>query len=373
MVESITTRELQELLGSGEKPLLIDVRDTGDFENWHINGSRNLPAFRILAAGRVNEFLDRLGGLPEDRPIVAVCYTGYTSGIAAEALRRRGFDAVNLEGGINEWSLAWNSAQIDTDIDGGRMIQLRRIGKGCLSYLLIADDRAVLVDPSLSTETYREIMEAEDVRLDYILETHVHADHISRGRALASEFDVDYRAPINDRVTFEYTPVHDGDVLEFGPFSLRALHTPGHTGEHMCYLVNDQVLLTGDALFVDSVGRPDLERGDRGAKPGAEALYTSLHDRILILDRDIRVAPAHHGAPIGFDDTPITATLAEVGALPVFTLDHESFVARILDSLGSKPNNFEQVIAINEGRRSYPLANSDILELEAGPNRCAAG
>jgi glyoxylase-like metal-dependent hydrolase (beta-lactamase superfamily II) len=133
-----------------------------------------------------------------------------------------------------------------------------------------------------------------------------------------------------------------------------------------------EALLTGDTLFVDAVGRPDLERGDAGAENGARLLHRCLHERILTRADGLAIHPAHHAAPVGFDGAPIGATLGEIRRrTQALALDEEAFVRKVVDSLRQKPGNFESIIAINEGKAE--LGGEDPLDLEAGPNSCAAG
>jgi glyoxylase-like metal-dependent hydrolase (beta-lactamase superfamily II) len=132
------------------------------------------------------------------------------------------------------------------------------------------------------------------------------------------------------------------------------------------------VLLTGDTVFASAVGRPDLERGDAGAEAGAHALFDSLHDKLFNRFDEMRFYPAHTSDPIGFDRQPLGGSIATVRQeLGLLELDKPGFVERILESLQPKPPNHNGIIAVNEGKQD--LGSIDPLDLEAGPNRCAAG
>ena len=197
------------------------------------------------------------------------------------------------------------------------------------------------------------------------------ADHLSRARDLAMHTKAELIYPQNDRVTFPYRPVRDGDRLRVGSIEIAVIATPGHTGESVCYRIGDDVLLTGDTLFTSAVGRPDLEKGNAGAEAGAHTLWASLH-RIEGLPGTLRVLPAHHAAAIGFDGTPVSATLEELRArVELLRVPEDAFVATVLGLLQAKPPNFEMVIAVNEGKAG--LEGIDPLDVEAGPNRCAVG
>src|SRR5437588_144724 len=190
--------------------------------------------------------------------VVTVCAAGKTSMLAAERLRPRGVDAVSLEGGMRAWSLAWNTAEVPCPGSTARIVQLRRTGKGCLSYLIGSNGDAVVIDVSLDPHVYQRVADTNSWYIRTVLETHVHADHLSRARAVAVETGARLCLPTTARVSFQYAPLKDGDTLRVGSAGLRVFHTPGHTPESACYLLSERALFTGDTLFLGAVGRPDL-------------------------------------------------------------------------------------------------------------------
>lgn len=372
-MQAIDADELKSRLEAGEPIELLDIREADEYARWHIHGSRNLPVYEDLLADRDEALVRQSGGLPKGRPIVTICRAGVMSEHAARLLGELGFDARSLEGGMRDWSGVWTEAPI-----GGLsrreaiVLQVRRNGKGCLSYFLGADGAALVIDPSVHAAAYVEIADREEMRITHVLETHVHADHLSRARELCRITGAELLLPQNRRVNFHYAPVRDGDRRVIVGLGIEVIATPGHTSESVCYLVEEELLFTGDTLFVDSVGRPDLERGDAGAEAGARQLHHSLHERLLRRFDDVRFFPCHHARPIGFDRTPIGASLADARRrLDLLRADEREFVRRILASLGAKPCNFDGIIAINEGKAT--LGEQAELDLEAGPNSCAVG
>ncbi len=372
-MKEISPDELKQKLESGEQVAVVDIREANEYNDWHIEGSSNLPVYNALNRGDIEGLRKNASALPKNRPIIAVCRRGNTSKVAVNTLEALGYDAYSLLGGMRVWSKMWSEARIRLESAAETtVIQVRRNGKGCLSYVLGSRGEAVVVDPSLDEEVYLQIAQREKVRITRILETHVHADHLTRGRTLAETTGATYTVPRNNRLVNSYTPVQDGDILTVGDMSINAIATPGHTNESMCYLVNGEALLTGDTLFVESVGRPDLEKGDTGAEAGAHQLYKSLHEKIFSLADSVRIFPTHYSKPPGFNGVPITARLGEVRAShTLLNVDREEFVNIILSSLSAKPPNFQTIIALNEGKAE--LGRVDPLDLEAGPNRCAVG
>jgi glyoxylase-like metal-dependent hydrolase (beta-lactamase superfamily II) len=244
---------------------------------------------------------------------------------------------------------------------------LRRTGKGCLSYLIGSNGDAAVVDASLEPQLYQRVADEHGWRIRTVLETHVHADHLSRARALAADTGAALCLPATDRVSFEYAPLKDGDIVRVGSAGLRALHTPGHTPESTSYLLDDRALFTGDTLFLAAVGRPDLEATTDESRHRAHVLHASLQ-RLVALPPETVVLPAHTSVPVAFDGQPISATLGEVRErTPLLDETEEAFVSHVLARLPPTPPNHHRIVALNEAG-TLP---DDPTQLEAGANRCA--
>ena len=179
-------------------------------------------------------------------------------------------------------------------------------------------------------------------------------------------------------VQYEYEPLERNEVLEIGAVDFKAVFTPGHTTEITSYLLNDDVILTGDTLFTDSIGRTELEFGARGAGKGAEMQYDSLHKTIMSEPDTVTVLPGHVTVTQEGEyknGTPNQPVQSSVGALrrqlDVLQLDEEAFVDQLVKTIPEKPPNYETVIAANTGEESIE-DEQEATELELGPNRCAA-
>src|SRR6476660_6252643 len=138
--------------------------------------------------------------LPKNVPVVAVCAAGRTSKIAARELRKKGIEAYSLERGMKGWSLAWNKAVIF--FENYQIVQLRRTGKGCLSYIIASDGEAIAIDASLPIEVYENVLRSNKWYLKSVIETHIHADHLSRSKQLADHIRVPLQLPVPNKVTF---------------------------------------------------------------------------------------------------------------------------------------------------------------------------
>jgi glyoxylase-like metal-dependent hydrolase (beta-lactamase superfamily II) len=234
---------------------------------------------------------------------------------------------------------------------------------------------------SRHTDEFRDAAAAHGYEITHVFDTHIHADHISGGRRLADELGDPYHLGERARkrgVEHEYDALGRNEVVRVGDTDIKAVYTPGHTSEITSYLVNDEAVLTGDTLFVDSIGRTELEFGEEGDGKGAEMQYDSLH-KVLMSDPDsIVVLPGHvtvtedgqfaHGRP----GEPIRSTIGDVRRdLDVLQLSEDEFVSHLTENVPEKPPNYETVIAINRGKDD-PEDEEEATELELGPNRCSA-
>jgi glyoxylase-like metal-dependent hydrolase (beta-lactamase superfamily II) len=290
--------------------------------------------------------------------------------VAAEQLRERGYKALTLKGGMQAWSLAWNSAEVPVDGSKARVIQVRRTGKGCLSYLVGSDGQAAVLDAALDSEVYFHLAESHKWKITHVLDTHLHADHLSRARKLAELSGATVHLPEGTPVAYRYSSLQDESVLEIGAARLKALHTAGHTTEGTSYLLDNRALFTGDTLFLAGVGRPDLGASPQEARAKAHRLCGSL-GRLLTLPPETLILPGHTNEPVPFDGEPLCATLGEVhDRVQLLREDADSFVEKLAAQLQPTPPNHARIVELN---KAGVLPEEDPAELEAGANRCAAG
>jgi glyoxylase-like metal-dependent hydrolase (beta-lactamase superfamily II) len=173
--------------------------------------------------------------------------------------------------------------------------------------------------------------------------------------------------PPQKRARFAFTPVGDGEQIQLGDATLRALHTPGHTNESTTYVLNETAVFTGDTLFTNGVGRPDLQADFDAARARARSLFTSL-ERLRTLPPGVVVLPAHVDEPIPFDGRPVAARMSDVMQwLPGWLTSESAFVDRVTSNLPPTPPNFMRIVDLNEAGE---FATGDPTELEAGANRC---
>ena len=384
MVEQLTAEQFEELQESDEEFTLIDTRPNESYGSWHAVGARNYPFSPedSLDMAEFDEQLDR--ELDMTDLIVTICAKGISSSHFAEELEQHGFENVKaVEGGMEAWSQVYHVVPIETDDEELKVIQLQRRTKGCLGYIIGSKSEGVAaaVDVTRQTDEFKTAAEEAGYEIMHVLDSHIHADHLSGGRQLATELGIPYYLSENAAerdIQYEYEPLERNEVLEIGAVDLKAVFTQGHTTEITSYLLNDDVILTGDTLFTDSIGRTELEFGEKGAWKGAEMQYDSLHKTIMSEPDTVTVLPGHVTVTEEGkykNGTPNQPVQSSVGALrrqlDVLQLDKEAFVDQLVKNTPEKPPNYETVIATNTGHESIE-DEQEVTELELGPNRCAA-
>ncbi|QLG62095.1 MBL fold metallo-hydrolase [Halorarum salinum] len=398
--EELDPETLARRLRAGESVSILDVRNRDEYETWRVEGrsvtDAQVPHVKFVAAGATGDPADLL---PDDLtdPVVSVCPRGEASTEVAGLLREAGVDAVNLAGGMTAWARTYLAAELDAG--DATVLQYQRPSSGCLAYLVVSGGEAAVVDPLRAfADRYVEDADERGATLRYALDTHVHADHVSGVRAVAERTDAEVALPdgaAERGLAFDARLVGDGEELQVGDATLAAIHAPGHTSELTAFALRGgrgdgggrdgdgggsgrngdgdeaapDVLFTGDALFLRSVGRPDLERGDEAAREYAVLAHDTLHDRLLALPDDTLVAPGHYADHADARGDAYAAPLGDLRGMDVLQLDEDAFVDRVASDLPPRPSNYERIIATNLGRES--MDDEAAFEAELGPNNCA--
>ncbi|MFW9777771.1 MAG: MBL fold metallo-hydrolase [Candidatus Heimdallarchaeota archaeon] len=360
----ISAKELHDRLQAQEDLALIDVRSPQAYYDWNLLDSKNIP-LRELFEKR------ELGAEFKNRKIITVCTRGNDSNMAAKILRSQGISALSLHGGLKEWSSILDPVEIPTKEPNLRVTQFRRIAKGCLSYIISHEDEAVVIDPVYDIQPYMDHIDNEGLTVTHVLDTHCHADHVSGARELSSKMDAELRLSTFDPFDFEFTPMENNDSIQVGNYSITAMHTPGHTKGSTTIRIKHQGIFTGDTVFADGIGRPDL--ADK-VEEFASDLFHTLTTTIAKLPANEFIAAAHHGKfAMNHFHKPIITTIEDFTQDPVHKTEKDTFVTRAVDSIKKiqKPPSYRTIVQINCGRLF--LAPDQIQELEIGPNRCAMG
>ena len=373
MADTITPLELFHAINAGQVREILDVRNIDEFAQSKVEAHRPVPT-RNVPVYRVFEELEAEADRTVDDAIV-ICGQGNGSQLVAEEFEGLGRRARSLEGGTDAWNRLLVPFEI-ADLPGPvRVWQFLRPAKACLSYVVgVPGQRCIVVDPTRQPEAYLELAAEHDMTVAHVVDTHVHADHVSGGPALAARLGVEYHLPPEDAggvVPFPNRPLKDGDVLDLGDAQVRvmSMHLPGHTPGTIALLVSDSVLLVGDTVFVRGLGRPDLTGQ---AEELARDLFRSVHERLRPLPPRTLIAPAHwstadevnaDGLVVTTLEDVFTATLLNEKAM-------ERFVEEIVTSLPAAPESYDTIRRVNAGQVAPPEDEIDVLDV--GRNQCAA-
>ncbi len=370
MTPEITPEELVEAVERGEAIHVLDVR-----------------APQRLAAGRIDivpderfhnvrgsELLAREDPpVPRGAHVAVVCGLGNDSKRVAQHLAERGYRAESVVGGMAAWMRTVVARELPAPPELDRFVQYDRIGKGALGYLLVSDGEALVVDPPRRADAYEGGLGG--ARLVGVADTHAHADYISGAEALARAHDVPYYLHPSDAIypydgtpgLLRFRPVVGGERLRVGRAEIEVVHTPGHTEGSVTYRCGDHFALTGDFIFVASVGRPDL--GGK-SEEWAEVLFESLRAAKRAWPNSLRIYPAHYAsAAERARDHSVGGVFGELVNEPLRIDGAREFAEWIRSRAGKFPDAYRRIKAINIGLETVEDAAAD--ELEAGRNECA--
>jgi len=359
MNQEIAAAALLPLLDDPGSLCLIDVRSPEEFHEWAIPGAINIPIEELDS--RRDEIVSGL--------IALICAAGPRSVRGVEILARAGIDAVMVKGGMAAWGHVYDTASLT--LGGVTIVQLRRRGKGCLSYVVGAEGSCVVIDPPMDIEYVAEIARDYEWQITHVADTHLHADHVSGARLLAETTGAMLVLNSEDGYSFPSDASIAASSIDLAgslALSIERVATPGHTMGSATFALGDMALFTGDTLFLESVGRPDLADS---AEEFAEKLYDSLHTELLMRSDSTLIFPAHIGQDVPIScGTIVTATLGQLKeSLEALSMSRERFIEFAAGRATPRPPNYQAIVASNQA--GAVLSFEEISELEAGPNRCA--
>ncbi|HYO05749.1 MAG TPA: MBL fold metallo-hydrolase, partial [Phototrophicaceae bacterium] len=301
----IKPADLKKKIDDGEDIYILDVRDPQEHKAWKVFYDRYddtplIPIDSLLSS-------DSLKNIPKDKEVVTFCARGNRSMSAAQMLSARGYNVKSMEGGLSGWNAVYDTAElfdVSSSSPSGSSLtsppslkvwQIRRVSRGCMSYVIanLVDKNAAVIDPTCEIDDYvGTIVNENNLKITAILDTHLHADHLSGNTKMAKKYGCDVYVSALEPYELNDFPnadglnlksLKDGDKIGIGNgVVLDAIHTPGHTNGSVCFKLQidepkemgygedgiqkkngnpnsgKTYLFAGDTLFVDGVGRPDL-------------------------------------------------------------------------------------------------------------------
>jgi glyoxylase-like metal-dependent hydrolase (beta-lactamase superfamily II)/rhodanese-related sulfurtransferase len=389
----ITSDELKKKIDSGEDIFILDVRNQHEHEAWSVSYDRYqdtpvIPVDTITSSAALKQ-------IPKDKEIITFCAHGQRSSSAAKMLSKLGYNVKTIEGGLDGWSNLYDIASIDTDSNVALKIwQIRSVSKGCMSYVIasLKDKKATVIDATCKIETaIKDILEEYGLRITRVIDTHMHADHLSGSTRIAGKYGAEISISslekydtrnLDSEKNLKPTLIRDGEKLEIGDgFYFEAIHTPGHTDGSISFKLqiretnelkteNDEsnskyFLFSGDTIFVNGVGRPDLHKK---SEEYAQKLYQTYRQKLFNLPDKTVILPAHYS--LSFEHAkPVFDNIESIKQkLNSITKSEKDFLNYVTSNIPPRPMNHELIVSINENLTSCDRVEQQ--DLESGPNSC---
>ncbi len=374
---TITGYEAKDLfswLENREDFLLLDVRSAKDFERFKVEGPYPFDMINVSYYDFMEIEEEAVARIPRDRKIRIVCSKEGSAKYVAEILEKHGYQDVRyLAGGIKTWGNLLVPRLVNPGM-GYELYQFIRPGKASCSYALLAGGEIMLFDPSRNVDFYLDFAREKGARIIKTFETHLQADYIAGSRMIAEKTGALFLANENDFKGSKnnYIPLRDGEIHTFaagGP-GVRVLFTPGHTPGSTSFIVDEKFMLSGDMVFIKSIGRPDL--GGKAVE-WAGLLFDSMR-MVQELDHDLVVLPGHFLSWDEADDRLIFAcTLGEAieRNRDIYSIDTlDDFVEFIQANMRPQPEEYATIRMVNANLKQVDDEEQEVLDL--GKNECAA-
>ena len=377
-LQSYRAEELFEwVTGEGHDFTLLDVRNNEEFGRFKVEGPHlskmiNIPYMEFIE--KEDESVAQVQ-LPKEESIRIVCAKEGSAKYVGEILVKNGWKDVRyLAEGIKSWGNMLAPKLVASE-SGYELYQFIRPGKASCSYGLIFEGDMAVFDPSRNTQFYQDFANEHGARIVKTLETHLQADYISGSQQISTDTGAQIVGHANDfkDATFEYKTLDDQEIFKFskgGP-EIEAIHMPGHTPGSTSYLIDKKYMVTGDTVFILSIGRPDL---GGMAEDWSKMLYNTLKTKIAELNDDLVILPGHYiewaeaNAQQMFTDT--LGSIKNKNA-DIYGIDNEAdFVRFIKDNMRKQPDEYAQIRKVNAGLLQVDDEDQEIMDL--GKNECAA-
>jgi glyoxylase-like metal-dependent hydrolase (beta-lactamase superfamily II) len=355
--------------------VLLDVRNNEEFGRFKVEGPHQPQMINVPYVEFVEKEEESAARVPSSKAIRIVCAKEGSAKFVGEILVNQGWkDVAYLQGGIKTWGNML-VPRLVVEKDGYRLFQFIRPGKASCSYGLLSKNEMAVFDPSRNVDFYEQFAKDHRCRIVKTFETHLQADYISGSQELSKRTGAAILGHENDfqHAVFSYSRVKDGDVfrLSSGGPEIRAVHMPGHTPGSTSYLIDHTSLISGDAIFILSIGRPDL--GGKAVE-WAKLLFNTIKTQISSLNDSIVVLPGHYmdwseiNAKGLFADSlgnvrKRNADIYDIG-------DEKGFIKFIQDNIRPQPEVYAKIRQVNAGLTLADDEEQEVMDL--GKNECAA-
>ena len=375
-LKSYSADDLFSFLTQKEDVIVLDVRNEEDFGRFSVEGPFPFDMVNVPYFDFMEEEDASVAKVSYDKPVKVVCAKEGSAQYVGEILMNHGFkDVAFLTGGIKTWGNMLTPKRINPESDDYALYQFIRPAKASCNYGLLYKGEMVNFDPSRNYDFYHSFADSQNVKIVRTFETHLQADYISGSKKIADVTGAEIMANVDDfkDASFQYSGVKDGESYSVGGDGpeIKVLHSPGHTPGSTSYIIDDKYFITGDTVFILSVGRPDL--GGK-AEEWSVMLFDTLTNKVQNLDKKLKVLPGHFMDWNEANDSLLfVENLGEVihrnaGIFKIAT--PEIFAQYIIDNMRKSPEIYGEIRKVNVGWLDVDMNEADIMDL--GKNECAA-
>ena len=375
-LKSYSSDDLFSFLIQKEDVIILDVRNEEDFGQFSVEGPFPFDMVNVPYFDFMEEEDASVAKVSYDKPVKVVCAKEGSAQYVGEILMNHGFkDVAFLTGGIKTWGNMLTPKRINPESDDYALYQFIRPAKASCNYGLLYKGEMVNFDPSRNYDFYHSFSDSQNVKIVRTFETHLQADYISGSKKIADVTGAEIMANAGDfkDASFQYSGVKDGESYSVGGDGpeIKVLHSPGHTPGSTSYIIDDKYFITGDTVFILSVGRPDL--GGK-AEEWSVMLFDTLTNKVQNLDKKLKVLPGHFMDWNEANDSLLfVENLGEVihRNAGIFKIDTpEIFTQYIMDNMRKSPEIYGEIRKVNVGWLDVDMNEADIMDL--GKNECVA-
>ena len=375
-LKSYSADDLFSFLTQKEDVIVLDVRNEEDFGQFSVEGPFPFDMVNVPYFDFMEEEDASVAKVSHKKPVKVVCSKEGSAQYVGEILMNHGFkDVAFLTGGIKTWGNMLTPKRINPRSDDYALYQFIRPAKASCNYGLLYKGEMVNFDPSRNYDFYHSFADSQNVKIVRTFETHLQADYISGSKKIADVTGAEIMANVDDfkDASFQYSGVKDGESYSMGGDGpeIKVLHSPGHTPGSTSYIIDDKYFITGDTVFILSVGRPDL--GGK-AEEWSVMLFDTLTNKVQNLDKKLKVLPGHFMDWNEANDSLLfVENLGEVIHCNsgIFKIDTpEIFTQYIMDNMRKSPEIYGEIRKVNVGWLDVDMNEADIMDL--GKNECVA-
>lgn len=369
-----TADELFSWLVARKEMIVLDVRNEKDFTRFKVESPYPFDMINVSYYDFMEDEKGSVEAVPDTKPVRIVCAKEGSARYVADILDRNGYeDVAYLSGGIKTWGNLLVPKMIE-DADGYQLFQFIRPGKASCSYGLLADGEMMLFDPSRNIHFYMDFALKHNCRIIKTFETHLQADYIAGSRMVAAETGAEFLANENDFQDYikSYKRVVHGQVHSFsrGNPEVKVMFTPGHTPGSTSFIVDNKYMISGDMVFIASIGRPDLG----GKVDDWSAMLFDSMLKVKELPPELMVLPGHYMSWDEADERlAFCASLKDIieRNRGIYSIDSlEDFMDFIKRNMRPQPEEYAEIRQVNASLKVVDEEREE--ELDLGKNECAA-